>query len=320
VELGNQSMRLDFDPRTSDTFYNYIHIHRPDTGQWQRAYNFGIDVRTPRPDNPALLYNLLCMRLELERQGRAIRVVYPGPLVQIRQFDDKISPLALIERYPDFTRDEMDKLVHADGSVEFVYEIDPDKPSYTVRGKVLSGLVRQVAIIVNGLWVEDQPMPTHEFIEGFPEFDMAKPEARLSREVEIANVAYTIFYRHDGQGLPLALLPLEPVKADMINFFDNWQCLRDFGQMARNQVFAPKNPPVKGCNDSAYQPVTSPDGTIPGVRVVFFPELGWGRGGEGLALRERLVAAIQADYWGGQMWWNKPARGWPTIKMMSPLP
>ena len=45
VELKNEVLRMDFDPRTSDTMYNYIHIRRPDTGQWERVHNFGVDAR-----------------------------------------------------------------------------------------------------------------------------------------------------------------------------------------------------------------------------------------------------------------------------------
>jgi hypothetical protein len=39
IELGNPSLRLDFDPRTSDTMYNYIWIRRPDTGRWLPVHN-----------------------------------------------------------------------------------------------------------------------------------------------------------------------------------------------------------------------------------------------------------------------------------------
>ena len=32
VEVGNEVMRLEFDPRTSDTMYNYIWVRRTDSG------------------------------------------------------------------------------------------------------------------------------------------------------------------------------------------------------------------------------------------------------------------------------------------------
>lgn len=312
-------MRLDFDPRTSDTFYNYIHVRRPDTGQWQRVYNFGIDVRAPQSDDPDRQLNLIGLCLETSREGDTMRVKYPDPLIQVRQFDDKIASPQLLRQYPDFKKEELPSLIHARGSVEFQYVLDPARPSYTIHGQVLSG-VRQVAYIVNGLWVDNQAQPTHEYIEGFPEFDIAAPFARICCEVEVSGVAYAIFYRHDGDGLPYALLPEEPVTADMINFFDNWQCLRDFGQMALNQQYVPQSPPVVGCNDSAYQSRPKADGTLPGVRVVFFPELGWGRGGKACDLRDRIVEAIKQDYWQAVTSWSTPARPWPTIKMMSPMP
>jgi hypothetical protein len=48
IELGNRLLRLDFDPRSSDTSYNYLWIRRPDTGRWLRVHNFGIDVHAPK--------------------------------------------------------------------------------------------------------------------------------------------------------------------------------------------------------------------------------------------------------------------------------
>ena len=36
------------------------------------------------------------------------------------------------------------------------------------------------------------------------------------------------------------------------------------------------------------------DGTLPGVRVVFFPELGWGQGGKGPELRDKIIQSLKA--------------------------
>ena len=47
VELRNDILRIDYDPRTSDTMYNYIWVKRPSTGEWERCYNFGIDADAP---------------------------------------------------------------------------------------------------------------------------------------------------------------------------------------------------------------------------------------------------------------------------------
>jgi hypothetical protein len=342
IQLGNDVLRLDFDPRTSDTMYNYIHIRRPDTGKWERPHNFGIDVRAPRSGGQHDELNLIGVNLEIagchcravcgsacdDRDTAAkdaavapkALVTYPHPLIQYRQFDDKIGSAQLVRQYPDFKNNELPALVHADGAVQFEYEVDASRPSFTICGKVLSGAIRNVVYIISALWTDNHALPTHEYVEGFPEFDIAAPQAVLCRELEVANVAYVIFYRHDGNGVPFALLPLEPVATSVVNFYDNWKCLEDFRLSCLNQQFIPEAPAIKGCNDTGYTAYPRGDGTLPGVRVAFFPELGWGRGGVGHVLRDRIVAAIRQDYWDAAASWGKPARHWPTMKLTSPLP
>lgn len=236
------------------------------------------------------------MNLDLRRDGRVMRVLYPEPLVQYRQFDEKIATPALLRKYPDFSPDEQTKLVRATASVEFRYEIDPRRPSFTIRGRVVKGRIENITYIIDALWVDRQPLPTREHFEGGKEYDIAQPEAAACREAPIEKARYVIFYRGDGEGLPFALLPLEPVRAVICNFYDNWQCLYDFRGASLNQQFVPKDPPVTGCNDTGYLVGPKADGSLPGVRVVFFPELGWRAGGSGLALRSRIVDSLEATY------------------------
>jgi hypothetical protein len=394
VEVGNEVIRLDFDPRTSDTMYNYIWVKRADTGpppsprpsqpsprpspigggegrgsplgrggggegyppadgqagRWERVHNFGIDVGAYRSDTglrpfgfaqggepvepqaqPALsspkggeLINTIGMNLILSQEGRSMRVRYPHPLIQYRQFDDKIGTPEKVAKYPDFKTEEMPGLVHAEASVEFLYEVDAERPSFVVSGRVLEGEVHHVVYIIDALWTDNHALPTHEYIEaaasclgtrgeagtssavGPPrqapagretlsvaEFDIRTPEGVCCRDVEVEGVAFALFYRQDGNGVPFALLPQSPERARFCNYYDNWKCHYDFRAASLNQQFIPQAPPVTGCNDTGYIVSPREDGTLPGVRIAFFPESGWGRGGERHQLRGRLVAAIR---------------------------
>jgi hypothetical protein len=96
--------------------------------------------------------------------------------------------------------------------------------------------------------------------------------------------------------MPFALLPLERVRAVICNFYDNWQCLYDFRRASLNQQFVPEDPPVTGCNDTGYLVEPKADGSLPGVRVVFFPQFGWQAGSRGGALHSRIIASLEADY------------------------
>ena len=73
----------------------------------------------------------------------------------------------------------------------------------------------------------------------------------------------------------------------------NWKCLYDFRTSGLNQQFIPEYPPVAGCNDTGYIVTPRADGTLPGVRVVFFPELGWGQGGKGPELRDKMIQSLR---------------------------
>lgn len=310
VELANAVLRLDFDPRTSDTMYNYIHVRRPDSGRWERVYNFGVDVRVvqagkPQNEIPGGVINAIGMALDLRVDGRRATVRYPEPLVQYRQFDDKIGSAETVRKYPDFTLAALPGLVHADASAEFIYELDASRPSFVVTGKALGGPITDITCILDALWTDNHACPTHEYIEGFPEWDIARPESVLARMVGVENVAFALFYRHDGNGLPFALLPLEPGYGEIHNFYDNWKCDADFREASRNQAYCPERPVVTGCNDGGYFTRPKADGRFAGVRVAFFPELAWLRGGSAHILRERLVEAIRRDYFDAAASWDR---------------
>jgi inosine-uridine nucleoside N-ribohydrolase len=296
VQLGNQNLRLDFDPRTSGTDYNYIWVRRPGTDRWERVHNFGVDVGSFDSIDEREM-NCIGINLSLQRVGRTMTVTYPAPLVQYRQFDDRIGTPELVRKYPEFTADEVRRLVHADASIEFRYEIDPQRPSFVVSGRVLQGRISTIVYIVDALWTDNHFLPTHELVEGQPEYDPSRPEGKKAcAQVPIEKVRYAIFYRRDGEGVPFALLPMLPDRARVCNYFDNWKCLYDFRTSELNQQFVPDDPPVSGANDTGY--ITSPraDGTLAPVRVVFFPELGWGQGGKGSELRERIVRSLKQSY------------------------
>ena len=296
VQLENQALRLDFDPRTSGTDYNYIWVRRPGGNRWERVHNFGVDVGSYDSGDQREM-NCIGINLSLERIGRTMKVTYPSPLVQYRQFDDRIGTPALVRKYPDFTADEARRLVHADASIEFRYEIDPQRPSFVVSGRVLRGRISSIVYIVDALWTDNHFLPTHELVEGQAEFDPSQPDGKKAcAQVAIEKAHYAVFYRRDGEGVPFALLPLVPDRARICNYFDNWKCLYDFHTSELNQQFVPDDPPVTGANDTGYITAPRADGTLPPVRVAFFPELGWRQGGKGDDLRERIVRTLKQAY------------------------
>ncbi|MFB3894226.1 MAG: hypothetical protein ACE15C_19650 [Phycisphaerae bacterium] len=319
VLLANEAIRLDFDPRTSDTMYNYIHVRRQDDGRWERLHNFGVDVRcfmvgpapTVAPDGPGSLINGVGMALDIRADAGRATVRYPKPLIRYRQFDDKIGSPELVRKYPDFTLQELPSLEHAEAEVEFTYELDGKEAAFTIRGRVISGTVPDITYIIDALWTDNRACPTHEYVEGFPEFSIAAPEGVYCKNMRVRNVAFAIFYRHDGNGVPFALLPLEPTAGGFCNYYDNWKCNYDFNTCSRNQSFIPQSPCVTGCNDAGY--LTSPheDGRLPGVKVAFFPELAYLRGGQAHQLRERIVQAIKDRHWDAVRSWGRPAIGSP---------
>lgn len=293
VLLENKVLRLDFDPRTSATDYNYIWLRRPGTDRWERLHNFGVDVQGHEAGDGRVI-NCIGLNLMLQRDGHSLRVGYPRPLIQYRQFDDKIGRPETIRKYPDFSAPELPGLVHVDAALEFQYQLDPERPSFTISGHVTEGHIASAVYILDALWVDNPALPTHEYIDGRPEYDIARPEATACKNVAVEKEAYAIFYRHDGDGVPFALVPLQPVPARFCNYYDNWKCLYDFRTASLNQQFIPEHPPVAGCNDSGYIVTPRADGTLPGVRVVFFPELGWGRGGRGKTLRDKIVQSLKS--------------------------
>lgn len=325
IPLRNEALWLDFDPRTSDTMYNYLWVRRPDTGRWERLHNFGADVRVrqagePLNEMPGGIINAVGMAMDIRCHGRQAIVRYPNPLIQYRQFDDKISPPEIVRKYPDFSRDELPSLVHADAEAEFVYEIDPVHPAFTIHGRVLSGNVTDITYIIDALWTDNRACPTHEYVEGFPEFDTGTPEGVYGKNLEVENVAFAVFYRHDGNGVPFALLPLEPLRGGFCNFYDNWKCDYDFHTCSGNQAYVPQRPCVTGCNDAGYLTTPQSDGRLPGVRVAFFPDLGYLRGGYAHDLRRRIVEAIRARYWGAVESWDRHGRNLTPRMVLSGLP
>ena len=196
--------------------------------------------------------NCIGLNLALQREDRSLRVGYPRPLIQYRQLDDKIGRPELIRQYPDFSPPELSRLVHADAALEFQYQLDPERPSFTISGRVTEGRITSAVYILDALWVDNPALPTHEYIDGRPEYDTARPEATACKEVAVEKQAFAIFYRPDGDGVPFALVPLQPVPARFCNFYDNWKCLYDFRTSSLNQQFVPQHPPVAGCNDTGY--------------------------------------------------------------------
>ncbi|MBN1809366.1 MAG: hypothetical protein JW909_09890 [Planctomycetes bacterium] len=307
---GNDWIRLDFDPRTSDTMYNYIWAKQPRTGAWTRVHNFGIDVRGPRPGGGDEI-NCVGMEMPLEAEGLKVSVPYISPLARYRQFDKNIGSAETIARYPDQTREEIRVMEHLPASLDFEYELDAERPCYSVKGRLLDGEVNNIVYIVSALWTNNEELPTHVYYEGFPEFDISRPEAKLSRMVTVENVGYVIYYRADGKGVPFAILPDMPKQANMCNFYDNSACSDEFGPASINQAFVPKNPAVRGCNDSGYYTTANENGTFDGVRVVFFPEFSWLENGSGRALRDRIEEKILAEY-------SERIRSWKRWKNWMP--
>jgi len=322
VVLGNEQIRIDFDPRTSDTMYNYIWVRRPDSGAWERVHNFGVDVRSYKSESDELV-NTIGMDLDIQIDGPTAQVSYPEPLIVYRQFDDKIGSPESVARYPDQKRVELPGLVHADASIRFTFVLDGDRPSFVLSGQVLSGRVRDAVHIISALWTENEGLPTHVLYQGFSELEYGifDIHAHMHRDVEVENMAYVIFYRSDGNGVPFALMPIEPVRAGVNNYFDNWNCMYDFRTCSMNQHYIVERPVYGGSNDSGYTSRPDADGRLPGLRVVFFPELGWIRGGTGHILRSRVERSIVRDYLGGDAagWWDGRRPGNPKLTLSSPL-
>ncbi|MGD0089490.1 MAG: hypothetical protein ABSE73_06175 [Planctomycetota bacterium] len=322
IPLANEALKLDFDPRTSDTMYNYVWVRRLGTGAWERLHNFGVDVRVRQAGKqldelPGGIINAVGLCLDIRRQGHRATVRYPNPLIQYRQFDDKIGSPELVRKYPDFSRGELPALVHADAEVEFVYALDPVRPAFTIQGRVISGQISDITYIIDALWTDNQACPTHEYAEGFPEFDISRPEGVYCKNFEAENVAFAIFYRHDGNGVPFALLPLEPTRGGFCNFYDNWKCDYDFHTCSCNQAYIPQRPCITGSNDAGYLTNPQSDGRLPGVRVAFFPELSYLRGGYAHELRGRIVEAIRTQYWDTVQSWDRHGKNLPPRVTLS---
>jgi alpha-N-arabinofuranosidase len=56
------------------------------------------------------------------------------------------------------------------------------------------------------------------------------------------------------------------------------------------------DPALKSCNDTGFITAPLADGSLPGVRVVFFPELGWQQAGTGHQLRKKIEDSLRRDY------------------------
>ena len=305
--LQNDNLRLEFDPRTSDTMYNYLWVRRPDNGIWMRVHNFGIDVRAPNRRKPHDVINCIGVRMKVEKRDRRARVTYPRPLLYYSDLANAPS-LADIHHYPDLPPNYGARLGGANASLEFRYRLDDRRPSFTIGGRVLGGRVRDVVYIVSALWTDNHELPTHLYVEGTRPLENHGEGVR-QRAFEIENIAYAIYYRADGLGVPYALLPERPDKSVLYNLYDNSYCLGRWHTASANQDYIPRDPPVTDSNDTGYVAEPDADGALRGVRVAFFPELGWGAGGHGFALVEKAKAAIRANYWTAARSWKRTEKG-----------
>ena len=98
--------------------------------------------------------------------------------------------------------------------------------------------------------------------------------------------------------MPFAFVPLDGGGSGICNFYDNWVCQRDFWKSELKQQFIPDDPALQGCNDTGYIAAPRADGSLPGVRVVFFPDLGWQQAGTGHELRKKIEDALERNYLG----------------------
>lgn len=306
ISLGNESLRLEFDPRTSDTMYNYIWVKQGDGiwTNWVRAYNFGIDVGAPSKRNPQENKNTIGVHLDISVRGQSARVIYPSPLVSYSEFANAKS-LEQIHNYPDLPANYGSLLDGAESSLEFSYDLDEKRPSFLVSGRVLSGKVASVVYIISALWTDNRQLPTHLFCEGMRPVENHGEGYCLLRRSFIENIAYAIFYRADGLGLPFALLPQLPNKSTLCNLYDNSFCLNTFHTASTNQEYIPHDPPVVDSNDTGYTTEPDVNGGLRAVRVVFFPELGWGRGGRGFTQVSKIESIIHSEYFEAARSWKR---------------
>ena len=120
--------------------------------------------------------NFIGINLSLNREGRAMRVTYPRPWYSTAS-STTVSARPMIRKYPDFTSEEAHHLTHADARLEFRYEIDPERPSFVLSGRVLQGRISSVVYIIDALWTDNHFLPTRELVEGRPEYDPSQPES-----------------------------------------------------------------------------------------------------------------------------------------------
>ena len=177
VQLENQNLRLDFDPRTSGTDYNYIWVRRPGTERWERIHNFGVDVGSyDSADQQEMNFHRHQPLAESRRPRDAGHLsLAPGAVPPVRR---PYRHAQMIRKYPDFTSEEAHHLTHADARLEFRYEIDPERPSFVLSGRVLQGRISSVVYIIDALWTDNHFLPTRELVEGRPEYDPSQPEAK----------------------------------------------------------------------------------------------------------------------------------------------
>jgi len=78
-----------------------------------------------------------------------------------------------------------------------------------------------------------------------------------------------------------------------------------FKVCSTNQEFRPKRAPAGRFNDTNLSCPFRESRVTPTIRWVLFPELGWGQGGEGPALLERLCRRMEEKH---LSWWDGATR------------
>ena len=300
--LENARLRLDFDRRTSDTMYNYIWVRNPLSGELERVYNFGCDIAATMRDS-GQLENTIGVRLDLEKrtagQHEELVVQYPSPLFRYAQVADATTMESILN-YPDLPEDFGSRMRVADGEASVHYEIDPQLASFRTWATDRSGKLTWANFIVNALWVENPHVPRTVYLDGLESFDGRRTPAL--RELTTRDVRYLIFYNRDGSGLPFAVVIEGHHPQRIWPYYASVEWPRRCHFASTNQAFRPRTELIAqdGFNDVNLPTDYGADRRTPSVVWAFFPELGWGQGGEGDDLLARLQDRLEAEHLG---WW-----------------
>jgi hypothetical protein len=303
--LGNDLLRLDFDLRTSDTMYNYIWARNPRSGEFERVYNFGCDVGA-RERGTTRIVNTIGVKLQLretlDENEVTIKLVYPSPLVVYRQFEKAASPAA-IWNYPDLPQELPSNMRLCDATLAVTYTLRRNDPSFVTSAYHLGGVIDGVTPILNAMWVDNEHVPETMYVEDFGEFDWNR-QPPLSHLVT-CDVRYCLFYNRDGSGVPYGLVIHGRQKQSLFPHPGNPDGEGVFKVCSTNQEFQPKKAPVDRFNDTnVWCPFTDSRITSP-LQWVLFPQFGWGQGGSGPALLQRLRQEMEEKH---LSWWAGATR------------